>query len=92
MKSFIVSNNHRRLTEYDTEEEARAYADQHNATCSDLNTMQALVMPLEEYVQQLEAAVSHMEFLHTEQKAHMKKLWKDSKAPSDERKEKGQPA
>jgi len=53
----------------ETEEEANADKGQ---------SPDARVLPTHEYILQLEAAVTSIEWLHASQKEHMKRLWKDS--------------
>jgi hypothetical protein len=74
MKNYIVANGNRRISEHDTEDEAVGASEIHNATCADLNTEQAHVCTQDEYVQQLEAAVQHVEWLHSEQKRDLKNI------------------
>jgi hypothetical protein len=60
---------------------AKAYADTLNSQRSAPHPDNEFrVLPLAEYVQQLEAAVSHVEWLHAEQKTHMKRIHADKPA------------
>jgi len=80
MKAYILANGNKRVSEHDTEQEAQAARDEHNARALDLNTEQAHVCTQDEYAQQLEAAVVSMEGLHAAQKQDLKRQAAELKA------------
>ena len=69
----VVACANRSLGCYTSDEQAQAIADGYNAARPDPHPDNEVhVVAIAEYVQQLEAAVKHVEWLHAEQKRHMK--------------------
>lgn len=78
---YVVECANKSLAVCKSEEMAQQTADAHNEQRSSSHPdNEVRVLPLAEYVQQLEAAIQHMEFLHSEQKRHMKQHF--PKAPA----------